>query len=97
MSWRGRRAISAVTVLLPSIWQGEGALYNAVLMCRDGAIVDYRAKHDLPNDDVFYEKRYFTAGDLPTPFEIDGVKVGRADLRGYLAATCIEIAGRRRC
>ncbi len=65
-----------VTVLLPSIWEDEGVLFNAVLMCRDGAILDYRAKRELPNDDVFYEKRYFTAGPLPTPFEIDGVKVG---------------------
>ena len=65
-----------VTVLLPSIWEDDGVLYNAVLMCRDGAILDYRAKRELPNNDVFYEKRYFTAGPLPTPFEIDGVKVG---------------------
>ncbi len=65
-----------VTVLLPSIWEDEGVLYNAVLMCRDGAIVDYRAKRELPNNDVFYEKRYFTAGPLPTPFEIDGVRIG---------------------
>jgi NAD+ synthase len=65
-----------VSLLLPSIWIDEGELVNAVLLCRDGDIVDYRMKYELPNTDVFYEKRYFKPGPLPTPFDIDGVKIG---------------------
>ena len=67
---------SGVAVLLPSVWVDGGDLVNAVLLLRDGDIVDYRIKHDLPNDDVFYEKRYFRAGPLPDPFDFDGVSIG---------------------
>ena len=33
-------------------------------------------KRELPNDDVFYEKRYFDAGPLPEPITIKGVRIG---------------------
>lgn len=65
-----------VSVFLSSIWIDQGDLVSAVLLCRDGEIVDYRMKHDLPNDDIFFEKRYFRAGPLPTPFEFDGIRIG---------------------
>ncbi len=65
-----------VAVLLPSVWVHHGDLVNAVLLLRNGEIIDYRIKHDLPNNDVFFEKRYFKPGPLPMPIEIDGVRVG---------------------
>ncbi len=65
-----------VSLLLSNIWIDQGDLVSAVLLCRDGNILDYRLKHDLPNDDIFYEKRYFRAGPLPEPFEIDGIRIG---------------------
>ena len=67
---------TGVSVLLPSIWLDAGTLYNAVLLCEEGEIVARRYKRELPNDDVFYEKRYFTAGPLAEPLTIKGVSIG---------------------
>jgi NAD+ synthase len=67
---------TAVSVLLPTVWQDEKDLFNAVLLCEDGEIIARRYKRELPNDDVFYEKRYFTAGPLAQPFTIKGVSIG---------------------
>ena len=65
-----------VSLLLPTIWSADGKLYNSVILAEDGAIIDRRNKVELPNDDVFYEKRYFVAGDLPEPMTIKGISVG---------------------
>jgi NAD+ synthase len=65
-----------VSLLLPSIWREGHLLYNAVLLCEDGRVVARRYKRELPNDDVFYEKRYFTAGPRPEPITIKGVTIG---------------------
>lgn len=65
-----------VSVLLPTVWSADGHLYNSVLLIEDGAIIDRRNKVELPNDDVFYEKRYFTPGELPEPLTIKGITVG---------------------
>ena len=67
---------TGVSLLLPSIWREGDDLYNAVLLCEDGRIVEKRFKYELPNDDVFYEKRYFRPGPLPDPMTIKGVKMG---------------------
>ena len=88
-----------VSVLLSSVWVDEGDLVSAVLLCRDGDIIDYRIKRDLPNDDIFFEKRYFRAGPLPEPFEIDGIKIGvpicediwKPDVPGALAKAGAEL------
>jgi NAD+ synthase len=65
-----------VSLLLPTIWHEGKALYNAVLLAEDGKVVARRLKRELPNDDVFYEKRYFTPGPLPEPMTIKGVTIG---------------------
>ena len=65
-----------IAVLIPCVWRDGADLFNAVLLAKDGEIVDWRAKHDLPNDDVFYEKRYFAEGALPGPFNIHDVRIG---------------------
>ncbi|MEO6012775.1 MAG: NAD+ synthase [Devosia sp.] len=67
---------TSVSLLLPTIWREGVALYNAVLLAEDGKVVARRLKHDLPNDDVFYERRYFSAGPLPEPMTIKGVTIG---------------------
>lgn len=67
---------TGVSLLMPSIWYDRGDLVNAVLLCEDGEINDIRIKHELPNDDVFYEKRYFRAGPLPEPMTIKGISIG---------------------
>lgn len=67
---------SDVVLILPTIWQEHAALYNAVLVAEKGRVIATRYKRELPNNDVFYEKRYFAAGPLPGPVEIKGVPVG---------------------
>lgn len=67
---------TGVTLILPTIWQENANLHNAVLVAENGEIIAKRFKRELPNIDVFYEKRYFTAGPLPFPVTIKGVSVG---------------------
>ena len=63
-------------LILPTIWLDVTGLHNAVLVADNGEITAIRYKRELPNDDVFYEKRYFAAGPLPLPVTIKGVEVG---------------------
>ena len=65
-----------VTLLISTVWEEEGKLYNAILHAEDGQIKDVRYKHDLPNTDIYYELRYFEPGPLPEPVTIKGVKIG---------------------
>ena len=65
-----------VVLVLPTIWREHGHLHNSVLVAENGAITAIRHKRELPNSDVFYEKRYFSPGQLPMPVEIKGVTVG---------------------
>lgn len=65
-----------LALLIPTVWQQDGTLYNAVILAQNGAITGVRYKYELPNDDVFYEKRYFQSGPLPEPFIINGIKIG---------------------
>jgi len=54
-------------------------LYNAAAVCAGGEIVGKYHKRLLPNNTVFDEQRYFTAGHESDPLElyrIGGVKVG---------------------
>ena len=67
---------TGVSVLLPTPWLQDGVLYNAVVLAEDGEIVTYRLKRELPNNDVFYEKRYFGIGPLAEPLTIKGVTIG---------------------
>ncbi|HHG90517.1 MAG TPA: NAD+ synthase [Devosia sp.] len=67
---------TSLSILMPSIWQQGEALFNAVVLIEGGEIVQKRFKHKLPNNDVFYEKRYFEAGPMPQPMNIRGVSVG---------------------
>jgi NAD+ synthase (glutamine-hydrolysing) len=54
----------------------SGALYNVAGVLHQGAIVGEYRKQELPNYQVFDEKRYFTAGDKPCVLDIAGVRVG---------------------
>lgn len=69
-------AENELSVLLPTVWQHGRVLRNAIVLAEHGEIVDMRWKSELPNDDVFYEKRYFTPGELPEPLNIKGVSIG---------------------
>lgn len=50
--------------------------YNAASLIVDGRIVGTYLKQDLPNTEVFDEKRYFASDTTPFVFELDGVKYG---------------------
>ncbi|MEQ9634570.1 MAG: NAD+ synthase [Devosia marina] len=65
-----------VVLILPTIWLDVTGLHNAVLVAEHGDITAIRYKRELPNSDVFYEKRYFEPGPLPLPVSIKGVSVG---------------------
>lgn len=67
---------SDLVLILPTIWQDSNGLHNAVIVAENGDIGAVRLKRELPNTDVFYEKRYFTAGPLAEPVQIKGVSIG---------------------
>jgi len=50
--------------------------FNAASLLVDGRIVGTYRKQDLPNTEVFDEKRYFASDPQPFVFELDGVKYG---------------------
>ncbi|PIZ03848.1 MAG: NAD+ synthase [Gammaproteobacteria bacterium CG_4_10_14_0_8_um_filter_38_16] len=50
--------------------------YNKACVIQDGSMIADYAKQVLPNDTVFDEKRYFTAGEKPCVFTLQGIKIG---------------------
>ncbi|WCM90297.1 NAD+ synthase [Acidovorax sp. NCPPB 3576] len=55
---------------------GEGLCYNAASVLRNGAVEQTYLKQELPNYDVFDERRYFLPGDGTCIFDVDGVRIG---------------------
>ncbi len=64
----------AMLVGLP--WREDGKLYNAMALLDGGRIAAITKKHDLPNYGTFDEKRVFSAGPLPGPLAVRGVRLG---------------------
>ncbi|HEX5091083.1 MAG TPA: NAD+ synthase [Burkholderiales bacterium] len=56
----------------------DGRRYNAAALIRDGRIAAVARKCELPNYDVFDEKRYFDVGREPCVFEVKGVRLALA-------------------
>ena len=54
----------------------DGRLFNAMFLLDKGEIVGITRKHDLPNYGTFDEKRVFSAGPLPGPLGLRGVRIG---------------------
>ncbi len=50
--------------------------YNMASVLVDGKTVARYAKQELPNYQVFDERRYFTPGDQACVFELEGVRIG---------------------
>ena len=50
--------------------------FNAASVLCEGQVLATYAKRELPNYQVFDERRYFTPGDRPCVFEVQGVRVG---------------------
>ncbi len=56
-------------------WLEDGRRYNACALIEDGLLRARYFKQELPNYQVFDEKRYFTAGTAPCVVDIAGVPV----------------------
>ncbi len=50
--------------------------FNRASVLSEGRVVASYAKRELPNYQVFDERRYFLPGDKPCVFEVNGTKVG---------------------
>ena len=50
--------------------------YNRASVLCEGQVIASYAKQELPNYQVFDERRYFTQGHEPCVFEVAGVKMG---------------------
>ena len=55
---------------------GNERCHNAASVVRAGHIEQTYAKQELPNYQVFDERRYFTPGEAACVFEVDGVRIG---------------------
>ncbi len=51
-------------------------LYNCAGVIHGGELVAEYHKQELPNYQVFDEKRYFAAGDMPSVLDIQGLRIG---------------------
>ena len=63
-------------MLVGTIRQIDGLLYNAMALLDGGKIVAERLKRELPNYGTFDEKRLFASGPLPEPIDFRGVRIG---------------------
>lgn len=63
-------------VLIGSPYGDANGLYNGLAFLDEGKIQTWRCKVDLPNYDVFDEKRVFDAGSMPGPINFRGVRIG---------------------
>ncbi|PFH28525.1 NAD+ synthase [Burkholderia sp. JKS000303] len=66
--------------------------YNAVSLIVGGEIVGTYRKQDLPNADVFDEKRYFATDTEPFVFELNGVRYGVIICEDAWHASAAQIA-----
>ncbi len=70
------REVDGITLIVGYPLRGEGRLYNAAAVIRDGGVITRYRKQLLPNYSVFDEKRYFARGDQPCVTDIAGIPVG---------------------
>lgn len=68
--------VGGIHILVGYPARRDGRLRNLAGLWRDGECLCEYAKHELPNYQVFDEKRYFTAGQHATVFELKGQRLG---------------------
>ena len=74
-----RRALVAypgLAVVVGHPLKTKQGLHNAASVLQDGQSIASYAKHELPNNEVFDEVRYFTPGSAPCVFDIEGYTIG---------------------
>lgn len=65
-----------VGIILGTLWEEQGQIYNASVLIENGKSSLIRSKHNLPNYGVFDEKRVFTQGTEPKVLEWRSHKIG---------------------
>ncbi len=68
--------VKRTTVLVGFPEHADGRRYNAMAVVRDGRVHQIYRKQILPNYTVFDEERYFTPGNAPCVFDVEGVACG---------------------
>ena len=74
----------------------NGDIFNAVFVLDDGKKIAHRDKVNLPNYGVFDDKRNFTAGGMPGPVMLRGIKFGLPiceDIWQADVAECLQESG----
>jgi len=69
--------VSVITLILGYPWQEADKRYNSAAVIQDGRLIRYDKQH-LPNQQVFDEKRYFTAGSAILSFTVKDVPLALA-------------------
>ncbi len=54
----------------------DGQLYNAYSILKGGKVASRMLKHELPNFNVFDEKRVYTRGPIQGPYALDPLRIG---------------------
>ncbi len=70
------QAATGIVALVGAPHAEDGRLYNACLVCADGAVQAVYRKRLLPNYGVFDEKRYFESGTEVGLLELGGATLG---------------------
>ena len=77
---KGLTVVVGAPVAVGDSWRTKSVavqqLHNAARVLREGVVTSTYAKRELPNYQVFDERRYFTPGNSACVFEAEGVKVG---------------------
>jgi NAD+ synthetase len=75
---RGLAAVVGFIDHTPSESNENGTIrkYNAAAIVRDGRVLQRAHKTLLPNYRYFDDKRYFTAGEVRVPVDLDGTRMG---------------------
>ena len=74
--WSTRPPSPGPAMLIGTIVNEGGAVYNAFILADGGRVIGRTLKRELPNYGTFDEKRIFAPGPLPEPIEFKGVKIG---------------------
>lgn len=70
------KAVQGITLVFGLPERGAAGLLNAAWVLRDGQVLARYAKQELPNHQVFDERRYFVPGTQAAVFEQAGAHLG---------------------
>ncbi|TBR42829.1 NAD+ synthase [Marinomonas agarivorans] len=71
-----QQAVQDIYLVIGYPRHSKGYLFNTAGVIYNGKLLGEYHKHELPNYQVFDDKRYFSAGTEAVVLELDGVRVG---------------------